>query len=683
MANKNPTRKVQLPKDALERVSLGHSFAEYDRTLEHGEAFVRTPALNAALDPTSSKCFFVGRRGTGKTTITYFLSLSNKSCLQLHPLAFVPADVNVPLETLRDTRQRPFQSVVRAYERSIADEALSDWARRRKVRLDRLPESLTRERSYIEDFDFDKRVLAFQSDMNRSLQGPEKDWLREMNRAHAVVGAVEQIGKDEGLSATILLDRLDEAWDGSDKAVVFLMALMHACVHLTSINRSLRVLLFLRENIFERVRQLDNEFARLETSVVSLDWTRALLLEFIERRLQLRLPTKPALGGETWDHFFETDNSHSSRSMVFDFCQERPRDVLTYCSFAIESAQAQKHQIVTIEDLQAARRRFSESRLKDLGDEYSENFPHIDLVLGRFYGLGNEFTIGAIIGFIQKLLVDVEVKQFCAGWLFKSTAPEQFVELLYNVGFLGIRTADGIAFRSLGVKSPTPPPIATDTKVVVHPCYCDALNLRETVIGSIGDEVTLRSEGLLTDLPEATSLESYQAALHRIRDEIDTLPPGKAHADRWEDTIGEVIRLCFFRSLTNVEPKRRDIGGVVIRDWIASNTARTGFWEMVLIRYGATQIVWECKNYSDLGADDFQQANYYMTQAGGRFVVMVFRGEVKKHYYEHLRRIAQQDGFVLLLSEKDIQIFVRQAINGKLKESHIRDIYDKSVREIS
>ena len=59
-------------------------------------------------------------------------------------------------------------------------------------------------------------------------------------------------------------NRSSDSWDGSDKAVIILMALMHACVELAASVVCVRPLLFLRENIFERVRQIDNEFARLE-----------------------------------------------------------------------------------------------------------------------------------------------------------------------------------------------------------------------------------------------------------------------------------------------------------------------------------------------------------------------------------------------------------------------------------
>lgn len=678
-------RKIQLPKNALSRVRLGHAFAEYDPCLTTASIFVRTPALAVAADPTSTRCFFVGRRGTGKTALTYYLSTAAQSCVSLHPLVFVPTTTTLDLATLRDTRQRPFRSLTAAFTRALADEAVCEWAKRGKVKLDNLPDPLSRERQIIEDLDFDRRVLTCHGDIEAALnEHSEKEWIRQMNRARDVAHSADDLGTSRSLQATLLLDRLDEAWDGSDKAVIFLMALMHACVQMTSTHKAIRVLLFLRENIFERVRQIDNEFARLETSVVSLDWTKALLLEFVERRLQASLTTKPALGGETWDCFFESTANDCSRSMVFDYCQERPRDILTYCSFAIESAQSQGHSVVAIEDLQAARRRFSESRLKDVGDEYSENFPHIDLVLSCFYGLGTEFTLGAITGMIQKLLVHEEIKQACASWLFRHTAPESFTELLYNVGFAGIRTDDTVSYRSLGVKSPTPPAITQRTHIVIHPCYWDALNLRQVVIGVLGDDIELKSEGIVPDLPDATSLADYGDALKRLQEEVETTPHGQTAAAQWESVVGDVIRLCFFRSLSNVQEKCRNVGGTIIRDWVASNVAQSGFWEMVRLRYDATQVVWECKNYAELAADDFHQAAYYIGgRAAGRLVIIVFRGEVKKHYYEHIKRIAEQDGLLLLLTERDITVFVRQARNGKVKEGHIRDIYDSIVRQIS
>jgi hypothetical protein len=121
----------------------------------------------------------------------------------------------------------------------------------------------------------------------------------------------------------------------------------------------------------------------------------------------------------------------------------------------------------------------------------------------------------------------------------------------------------------------------------------------------------------------------------------------------------------------------------VIRDWVASNRAQGGFWELIRVRYQAVQIIWECKNYADLKADDFHQASYYLSEAGGRFVIVAFRGrELTSANYQHIKRIlSERRGLVLPLTERDLLTFIRQAKNGKVKEDHIQDRYDTVIRK--
>ena len=148
--------------------------------------------------------------------------------------------------------------------------------------------------------------------------------------------------------------------------------------------------------------------------------------------------------------------------------------------------------------------------------------------------------------------------------------------------------------------------------------------------------------------------------------------------------MGQVIRLCFYRWLGNAEPSSREVDGRNVRDWVVANRAEGGFWEMVRERYGATQVVWECKNCTNLESADFQQMAYYMSTKVGRFGIIAFRGEIKKHYYQHIRRIGEdRDGLVILLTTTDLQVFVRQATKGKFGESHIQDIFDRTIRSIS
>jgi hypothetical protein len=82
--------------------------------------------------------------------------------------------------------------------------------------------------------------------------------------------------------------------------------------------------------------------------------------------------------------------------------------VLTYVSFALEAAVAHGHTLITHEDVTNARDRFSTSKLKDLADEFAENYPNIQLVLQLFYGLSTDYSLPAIENFIQKLLTELE-----------------------------------------------------------------------------------------------------------------------------------------------------------------------------------------------------------------------------------------------------------------------------------
>ena len=73
-----------------------------------------------------------------------------------------------------------------------------------------------------------------------------------------------------------------------------------------------------------------------------------------------------------------------------------------------------------------------------------------------------------------------------------------------------------------------------------------------------------------------------------------------------------------------------------------------------------------------------------MSDAIGHFVIIVFRGDKKRHYFEHIKRIASEsNGIVLLLNEKDIKVFLRQALHGRMRESHIQEAYDQTLRAIS
>jgi len=686
VAKAQSSAPFQLPKDAVKKASLGQSFAEYDLIRAYPALFVETPAMLAALDANRLKSFFVGRRGTGKTAVTFYLQAkSSKNSLLLIPQLLSAADEYIPTDWSPDVHQQPFKTLVCSFKRAILDEVLAVWFKQGLYRS-RSSTAITREKNDIEQHEFDIRLLNFISEGFDYLGSNTKEWLKFINRPKLIADEMTAEATTQRHNFAVLIDRLDDSWNGSDKAVVLVMALLHATVELNASVPCVQPLVFIRENVFEKVRNIDRESARLETAVVSLEWTRELLREFIERRLNRNLLAKPALGGPTWNAFFEQPETGNSEDQVFGYCQYRPRDVLIYVGFALESAQAHVRSRITPEDLQIAKKKFSEGRLKDLSDEYADNYPRLGIVLSKFYGLGNEYTIDAIDDFTRRILLDDEIRDSCQSWIYGYSSPELLIRLLYNLGFFGFKRTDGVVFKSSESPLAMMPPVSKDSIISIHPTYADALGLQNALVNRIGDDVILRKSGFVGDLPESTSLGVYNAKLSALQTKLRELVCGDEQASDYEKIVEEVLRLCFYKALTNIQPKSRDISSKVIRDILAANYSSIPFWGMLRQQYGATQIIFECKNYKELHADDFQQASYYMNDVIGRVAFLVYRGgqEIKRGYLEHIRRIrTDKHGIVLILGERDLEIFLRQALNGKKSEGHLQDLFDRTVRDIS
>jgi hypothetical protein len=700
--------RPRLPRGALSRVHFGASFAEYDEVLRDPTVFVETPASIAALDPARQKYFFVGRRGTGKTATGLHLLAEAHHSAEVHPNLLVPTTSAFYSDDFLDPRQRPYRSLLAAFRLTLAEEIIAGECRCCGLTVGSLPYEIRQSAQRALSEEFDERLVENVGAPLTALEaGNDAAWIKAMNAPKNLENAVNRSRIPTRNKHTLILDRLDESWDGAELSVVYLSALMHASLQLNSQVDWGRVLIFIRENVFERVRAIDPEFSRLETAVVGLDWTREKLVELVERRLNAPFRTKLPLGGQTWDEFFE--GGEQSRAQVLEFCQRRPRDVVIYCSLAIETALAHGHSTILLEDLQSARRRFSDSRLKDLGDEYAENYPQIALLLSRFYGLARRLTLRAIEDLLAILWQDQEIQQHCATWLSQYNSPELLVRLLYDIGFLGlvasrsggrrarrqVQDVDGeteasgdvrgrVHYRSTGPRDTTPPPVSQSSHVEVHPSYWDALDLQDALITELDASRPYQRVGLVAELPEALTFEDYFDRLVALEGDLNGLPKGDVGATKFEDIVGDVLRLCFHRSLTNVEPHCRTVDGRVIRDWVAANRADGGFWEVMRQRYAATEVVWECKNYEALEADDFHQIAYYLSNTFGRFGVIAFRGAIQPAYYGHVRRIAtDKDGMIILLNDGDLKVFIRQARNGKVKDAHIQDRYDNMVRMIS
>src|SRR5581483_8404340 len=102
-----------LSRKSFSTAKLGQSFAEHDLIRTKPALFVDTPAIRSAGDIGSGKCFYIGRRGTGKTAITYYLrERYPKNSLILLPKLLSSGDAFVSYEWDQRVHQKPFNTLV-------------------------------------------------------------------------------------------------------------------------------------------------------------------------------------------------------------------------------------------------------------------------------------------------------------------------------------------------------------------------------------------------------------------------------------------------------------------------------------------------------------------------------------------------------------------------------------------
>ncbi len=189
----------------------------------------------------------------------------------------------------------------------------------------------------------------------------------------------------------LLFDQLDLGWDGSEESKLLLIGLILAArdVMRAAIerNKNLRVILFLRSDIYEQLRFEDKN--KLSDSIVRLVWDENRLRDLISRRIQ-------ASARGDWNDVFTDERLRSSQSPLRYIVKRtmlRPRDMIRFCSFALECAKS--HGIERIDNacIYEAERPYSDYMRNEIIDESkSLQSARIDVLFETLKELGKEIV---------------------------------------------------------------------------------------------------------------------------------------------------------------------------------------------------------------------------------------------------------------------------------------------------
>lgn len=591
--------------------------------------FVRTADFEAlAAGPNHN--FVIGRRGAGKSAL--FLELTKEFTKGKELLvSFVPEESTVKglVAALRERLSpEPKYTNVRSLMRVVWRAALLAVVGRTLGKRNAAADSFTKA---IELPWLASDLLASALAIVEALPaGGDADALVYKAASHTGLDKLTDLVRGDldalGTRVIVLIDKLDEGWRPHDIEAGIIGGLCSAVIDLRDKRTNVHGLIFLRDNVFRLLEEIDDDFSRnMAGDNLRLRWDEETLLDLVARRIEAVVGVSEGTPLKIWNRFAKLGLEGKEG---FQFCLQktlyRPRDILELLNTARHLAALRRRSHLIKDDINDAARDIAKVRLGDLYKEYEEVFSGLTSYVQAFSGRPAIDTLKNVLQLIDQnrpMLPEAAQKSFS-----KLGSASAVVLALYSVGFLGFElTGLGYQFCHDGADR-EPPDMPPETKVAVHPCYSRALDIvgadavQFDVLLAVNDEYD-------EEKPDKEGLSAlFKAGANTLLTEIGSIQVGDADASKFEDWVLRALRLLLAGELSNIEkkpnkdaPKRRDI--------VASNEAKSGVWKRMLMQRNAGQIIFEVKNFEDLGADAYHQTTSYATGVYGSVVFLVYRSQ--------------------------------------------------------
>jgi hypothetical protein len=261
------------------------------------------------------------------------------------------------------------------------------------------------------------------------------------------------------------LDRLDDAWDGTEEAKSLLVGLLKAAKELNDAFRragagGLRIVIFLRTDIYDVLRFDDKDKHRPYEEQIS--WEASDLRALVTRRLP---------GDVTVDELFE-DGKMRGSILPFDHILKRtflrPREVLQFMDQCLRKAHPKTTQILK-ENVRESEAMFSTWKVEDLKQEFLKAIPEFDPLVEALRQQVHRYDrFSELEGILKDRAPGVVGK----------VGTRRALEILFDTSVIGIRIAGAGSTR---FKSTEPSlTLPTSGVLYVHQSLYKGLNITET-----------------------------------------------------------------------------------------------------------------------------------------------------------------------------------------------------------
>jgi hypothetical protein len=613
---------------------LGDLRAEADHAMLES-AFLETADYKTLID-TADRPIVIGRRGTGKSALAYRLIQHWRGASRTDTILLTPAEDQIMgLRALMPEYFGQSYRMIRAGSRIAWRYALlaeislvltKHYKFDRSEHADLLRQHSRSWNSLGPDVSvrLRKRLREVGLGLDESGHIAEISALLDVSRLQdATAGALQDLNYE----VTLLVDRVDEGYEPDTTGVALVDGLVLAAIDLNTRLDRVRVALFLRDNIARAVEQLDPDYSRdIEGQTLRLHWDESQLFSLVCNRLRRVFSIEAESDVKVWNRCTARElQGRDGFKKCLRLTLYRPRDILALLNEAFLTAARENRQQIIESDVQQTARQISQNRLGDLHKEYSAILPGLATYTSLFREASPEMSLGDAYTLVDSGFDSLGADEAAAQTFKLLNTASEVGSALYSVGFLGVKdaTQNVVAFCHDGRMLDRE--LASADRVMVHPCYWMALAISNEDVEpgqaqEIFDDYEIR---VVSQTPEVR-----KAKLGQMIGRLERLRPGEECSADFEDWCLDTIRVIFAVQLTNIElhPNRN---AVQRRDVVATNLGRSEFWKRIHEDYGTRQVVFEVKNYAELGPDEYRQMASYLGNEYGKLGFIVTRDDTE------------------------------------------------------
>lgn len=422
----------------------------------------------------------------------------------------------------------------------------------------------------------------------------------------------------------VFADRLDEGYSPDNLGVGIIDGFVQAAIDIKSRMRE-RVIAFafIRDNIYRAISKLDPDFTRnIEGQTLRLHWDEYNLFNLVCFRLKSAFKCEHENSVRIWNQYAAKElKGREGFRLALKLTLYRPRDILVLLNEAFLKANSNGRKEIVLEDIEYTAKTISINRLNDLHKEYEYIFPSIEEFTKAFYGCESEMPVKDATPRIDFVLSQDRLERNKQQDVFLFSDSRQVLQRLYSVGFIGIHNEQSASFVFCHDGKDPDREFVDSTRILLHPCYWLALATSKAGV-SLEEAEEIHDEYEIEVTSESINLRNKR--IESLVQDLGEIKEGAEGAYDFENWCVNAIKIVFAGTLCNVEAHPNK-NALQQRDVVATNLGDSKFWKRVYSDYKTRQVVFEIKNYKELGAQEYRQLNSYLCNDYGAFAFIVTR----------------------------------------------------------